>query len=77
MTGFAKDGSRSGHLAIAKRRAIEYLDAGDMHNAISSIANDLNKHPDTRNHAGVQPLYGLALSHADAALIRAAIEALV
>jgi hypothetical protein len=38
----------------AKARAIEYVNNGDISAAFSSIASDLQKHPETQNHIGVQ-----------------------
>ena len=39
------------HLAGCRRRAFEYVDAGDLAHAISSMASDLKTHPDTDNPA--------------------------
>jgi len=39
--------TRDEHLAWAKGRALEYLDAGDVVNALASMASDLTKHPET------------------------------
>ncbi len=36
--------TRADHLAWCKRRALEYLDAGDVQNAIASMMSDMNKH---------------------------------
>jgi hypothetical protein len=46
--------SRADHLAWCKRRAMEYVDAGDLSQALASMGSDLNKHDETRNHAGMQ-----------------------
>lgn len=43
--------TRAEHLARAKTRAIEYVDAGDLNNAYASLISDLNKHPETAGHA--------------------------
>lgn len=45
---------RSEHLQWSKDRALEYVDAGDISSAIASMTSDLNKHDDTRNHAGIE-----------------------
>lgn len=37
---------RNEHLAWAKQRATEYLDQGDLANAVTSMSSDLSKHPD-------------------------------
>jgi hypothetical protein len=46
--------TRDEHLAWAKKRALEYLDAGDPSQAFTSMLSDLGKHPDTENHVGVR-----------------------
>lgn len=38
---------RAEHLAWCKQRAHEYLDVGDVANAIASMMSDLGKHPET------------------------------
>lgn len=38
---------RATHLAWGKERALEYLDDGDIQNAVTSMLSDLNKHPGT------------------------------
>lgn len=45
--------TREEHLAWCKKRALEYVDAGDMRNAYASMASDLGKHPDTANHSAI------------------------
>lgn len=44
--------TRDEHLAWAKARALEYLDAGDLKNAVISMLSDLRKHHELVNHAG-------------------------
>ncbi len=44
--------NRSEHLEFCKKRALEYVDAGDIQQAFSSMASDLDKHDETRGHAG-------------------------
>lgn len=39
--------TRSEHLQWAKDRALQYLDAGDLNDAFTSMASDLEKHPET------------------------------
>jgi hypothetical protein len=36
------------HLAWCKKRALEYLDRGDVTNAIASMLSDLSKHEETK-----------------------------
>lgn len=44
--------TREEHLAWCKKRALEYVDHGDVQNAFASMASDLDKHEATRGHAG-------------------------
>lgn len=46
--------TRSEHLAWAKRRAMDYVNAGDMPNALTSIGLDLDRHPETKGHPGTK-----------------------
>jgi hypothetical protein len=45
--------TRDEHLDWAKARALEYLDAGDLANAVSSMGSDLGKHPELKPNAGL------------------------
>lgn len=40
--------TREQHLEFCKVRAREYLDEGDLMNAVTSMMSDLDKHPETR-----------------------------
>ena len=40
--------TREEHLELCKQRAREYLDRGDIQNAITSMLSDLGNHPETR-----------------------------
>lgn len=44
--------TRQEHIDWCKKRAHEYLDRGDITNAIASMMSDLNKHEETRQSAG-------------------------
>ena len=46
--------TRGEHLAWCKQRALEYCDRGDLSDAFASMASDLGKHPETKNHSGIQ-----------------------
>lgn len=46
--------NRSEHLEWCKKRALEYVDAGDVTNAYASMGSDLNKHPETEGHPAIQ-----------------------
>jgi hypothetical protein len=43
--------NRDEYLASCKRRALEYLDRGDVSNAVASMGSDLMKHDDFRGIA--------------------------
>jgi hypothetical protein len=46
--------TRDEHLAWCKRRALEYVDHGNLLQAWASMGSDMNKHPETRNHPGLE-----------------------
>jgi hypothetical protein len=39
--------SRTDHVEWCKKRAREYLDRGDVANAVGSMMSDMRKHPET------------------------------
>lgn len=39
--------TREQHMTWCKKRALEYLDRGDVQNAVASMMSDLQKHPET------------------------------
>jgi hypothetical protein len=51
--------TREEHLQWCKKRALRYIDAGELSNACTSMMSDLSKHPDTKDHMGllICPLY--------------------
>jgi len=46
--------TRQEHLEWCKRRALAYIEASDLTQAYASMVSDLGKHPETKNHAGIQ-----------------------
>lgn len=44
--------TRDEHLAWAKKRALEYVDR-DPVSATASMVSDLRKHPELKDHAGI------------------------
>jgi len=46
--------NREEHLNWCKKRALAYVEAGDIQQAFTSMASDLNKHPDTHNHSAIK-----------------------
>lgn len=44
-------GSRAEHVAWCKRRALEYVERGELAEAMASMASDLEKHSETAGHA--------------------------
>jgi hypothetical protein len=51
--------TRAEHLEWCKKRALEYARAGELQNAVASMGSDLNKHPETRGHIGIELGVGL------------------
>lgn len=46
--------TRDEHLAWAKKRALEYVDAGDVRQGFTSMLSDLSKHPELKDHKGCE-----------------------
>ena len=50
------------HLGWCKRRAIDALQRGTIHDAFRKFVADMEEHPDTRDHSGIEEgkrlLYG-------------------
>ena len=64
--------TRDEHLEWIKKRALAYLDAGELENAVASMGSDLEQHPHTRmasNHVMLR-LGLLYLDQGDPAAIR-------
>jgi hypothetical protein len=70
------DETRDEHLAWCKARALEYLDHGDLAQAVTSMTSDLGKHPETRLDldAGAHLSMIRAVMDDDAAKVRGWIE---
>lgn len=68
--------TRTEHVADCKARALKYLESGDTMNAFTSMASDLDKHPETKDHAGIAIGLGLMMigSLSDAHEMRRFIE---
>lgn len=68
--------NREEHLDWAKRRALEYCDAGDIPGALASFLSDMNKHEQLSIHPGLIVLVGLMRMGAlgDAQSVRKFIE---
>lgn len=46
--------TREEHMAWCKERALEYVDREEISNAFASMGSDLNKHPETKDHTGIE-----------------------
>lgn len=46
--------NRQQHLEWCKKRALEYVDDGDLTQAFGSMLSDLKKHPGTENHIAIE-----------------------
>ena len=53
--------TRQEHLEWCKKRALRYVDVGDLKNAFSSFASDVSKHPETQGITKVIGMLGLPL----------------
>lgn len=51
--------TRDEHMAWCKKRALKYLDAGDLNNAVTSMMSDLGKHPETAKVGEMMTPFGL------------------
>jgi hypothetical protein len=40
-------------LEFAKQRAMQYIELGDVQNAYTSFASDMESHPETRGHSAL------------------------
>ena len=49
---------RAEHVAWCKKRALEYIDKGDLIQAYASMTSDLTQHEETKTHAAI----GLGMS---------------
>lgn len=45
--------TREQHLEWAKKRALEYVEAGELNGAVASMNSDLAKHPDLISHTAI------------------------
>ena len=60
--------TREEHLQWCKDRALQYVEAGDNHQAFASMSSDLGKHPETEGHGGIMLGMGLMMNgHLDGA----------
>lgn len=46
--------NRAEHLQWCKDRALQYVEAGQLQQAMASLLSDLRKHPDTTDHIGME-----------------------
>lgn len=46
--------TRTEHLDWCKKRALVYVDLGDLKNAFASMSSDLSKYPETKNHISIE-----------------------
>lgn len=59
--------TRQEHLKWCKERAMEYVNAGDIQQGVTSMLSDLNKHPETQGSVGVGVMISLAVRDLDSA----------
>ena len=46
--------TREDHLQWCKKRALEYVDMGDLNQAYASMLSDMRKHKETENHVALE-----------------------
>lgn len=46
--------TRDEHLEWAKKRALEYVDRGELEQGLTSMLSDLSKHEELKNHLGIE-----------------------
>ena len=51
--------TRKEHLAWCKKRALEYVEQGDLQQAIASMLSDLSKHDETEDVTGALGMLGI------------------
>jgi len=51
--------TRQEHLDWCKKRALEYVDRGDLQQAVASMLSDMNKHDETQDRSGALGMLGL------------------
>lgn len=66
--------TRDEHLAWAKQRALEYVDAGELVNAVASMGSDLDKHPELGCNPYLLMAGGLDAEKGDPRAVRRWIE---
>lgn len=54
--------TRAEHLQWCKDRALDYVERGELTQALASMTSDLQKHPETAGHAGSQLGLGLMMT---------------
>ena len=64
------DMTRDEHLAWCKQRAPEYLDRGELENAVASMASDLGKHPELKPNESLLMLGAMQAGQGDSEGVR-------
>lgn len=66
--------TRAEHLAWCKERALEYVEAGDLDQAVTSMGSDLDKHPELKCNPYLLMAGALDAQKGDARAVRRWIE---
>jgi hypothetical protein len=66
--------TRDEHMAWCKARALEYVDRGELVDAVASMGSDLGKHPETKPSDGLLFIGMFAAADHDTAGVRRWIE---
>ena len=51
--------TRQEHLVWCKKRALEYVDTGDLKQAVASMLSDLSKHDETQGVVKIMGMIGI------------------
>lgn len=51
--------TRQEHLDWCKKRALEYVNAGDLQQAVASMLSDISKHDETQDKTGILGALGI------------------
>jgi hypothetical protein len=68
--------TRDEHIAWCKKRALEYVAAGNLSHAVANMASNLKTHPDTDNPAltGLVMIGMMYVTDGDKAAVQCSIE---
>lgn len=66
--------TRGEHMKWCKDRALEYVDRGELQNAVASMFSDMGKHDETRGSVGIGSILLAAVDMTNQESVRRFIE---